>query len=217
MTKNIICKSYTYLRMNGIYSLATLALARLRISPNGLLQRIFGFNAWHINAYSSKPYAQAIVTHLNKRTTKGSVLEIGCGLGDILRRLEFKKKMGFDREQEVLNAAVFVSKIHNVGGGSVEYTCFDLLQNDIDGVFDVVIMVNWIHEIPTDILAAIFKNIFANNLSTYGELIFDVLDNPDYKYNHSALALTSELVANTSLVGQYDYNRNIYSASKLIL
>lgn len=214
MSNGFLEKSYLHVKENGLYSLLQLAFMRLRISPNGLLQRIYGFNTWHINPYSKRPYAKAIVSHLNKRSARQSVLEIGCGLGDILRRLDFKNKKGLDREQAVLNAAAFMTKFHNASNGTVSYKIFDLLDDEINGTFEAIIMVNWIHEIPPQILAEKFNTLFTAHLKPGGELIFDVLDNPDYKYNHSPNELTSGINADLSLIGRYDYNRHVYSARK---
>ena len=56
-----------------------------------LLQRLYGFDRWHVG-HGGERYAADIVSRLNGRpeADRESVVEIGCGLGDILRRLRFR-------------------------------------------------------------------------------------------------------------------------------
>lgn len=53
------------------------------------LQRIFGFAPWHVDPYDYRPYAKWMVEKLSRmledgRCGDGEIVEIGCGLGDII-------------------------------------------------------------------------------------------------------------------------------------
>ena len=77
--------------------------------PRYLLKYFFKFYPFNLIPTQSKQYCIDIISHLNKRETKESVVEIGCGLGDILRNINFKKKYGYDKQMEVLNALNFLN------------------------------------------------------------------------------------------------------------
>jgi SAM-dependent methyltransferase len=75
--------------------------------PLILLRAYFRYSAWHNSIYLQHPYAQKIVYYLNHRMVRDAVLEIGCGTGDILRRLNYAVKTGLDCEKEALDALNF--------------------------------------------------------------------------------------------------------------
>lgn len=179
-----------------------------------LLRLLFKFDRWHISSYAQREYAQKIVAHLNSRTAKNSVIEIGCGLGDILRRLSFSNKVGLDCEREVLRAASLVSKVSNPGGGRLTYHCFTFPNDKLEGRFDAIVMVNWLHHIEPSILEVHIRNVFSHHLEAGGELVFDVVSNPAYRYNHDWKQLTQNMVAQILLYGPFEYGRTIVVAKK---
>lgn len=83
---------------------------RILSIPRYLLKYIFKFYPFNLIPTQSKQYCVDIINHLNKREIKRSVVEIGCGLGDILRNIHFIKKYGYDKQVEVLNALNFMIK-----------------------------------------------------------------------------------------------------------
>ncbi len=64
----------------------------------------FHFDPWHLSPYEWKEYAQACVQYLNDQNCK-TVVDIGCGLGEILRHIKADKKIGLDLQEEVIMAA----------------------------------------------------------------------------------------------------------------
>ena len=76
-----------------------------------LLQRVYGFDRWHVG-HAGEVYAGDIVRSLNDwpADTRRAVVEIGCGLGDILRRLHFTERLGLDRDRGALDAARFLAR-----------------------------------------------------------------------------------------------------------
>ena len=119
--------------------------------PLALLRVFFGYNSWHDSLYFQRNYAQKIVFHLNSRSIRSSALEIGCGTGDILRRCEYVKKIGLDRETEVLSALHFLSYFRN-RGGNIDTRKFNFVTDNLSGKFDTIILCNWIHEIKPSLL-----------------------------------------------------------------
>ena len=45
-------------------------------------------------------------------------------------------------------------------------------------------MLNWIHNIESKVLQKSFSKFINQNLNKNGYLIFDILENKSYKYNH---------------------------------
>ena len=64
----------------------------------------YHFDKWHLSPYEWKEYAQACVQYLNDQNCK-TVVDIGCGLGEILRHIKADKKIGLDLQEEVIMAA----------------------------------------------------------------------------------------------------------------
>jgi SAM-dependent methyltransferase len=188
-------------------------ISKLLTLPLLVLRSYFKYNSWHDSLYSKRGYAKKIVSYLNTRIVKNSVLEIGCGTGDILRRLNYIKKEGLDYEQEVLNALNFLIYIKNIGG-KVYTKKFDFLSDVVIGKFDVIILCNWIHEIEPSLLESKIRTLFENNLNTNGEIIIDILENTDYKYNHSITYLTQNFNCSQIILGEFEWGRKIYSILK---
>ena len=71
-------------------------MKRVHILYNYFLYKIFGFGEWHLIPYEDKEYAQDVVQQLNKYLEGINedvyIVEVGCGLGDIIKRIKFDKK-----------------------------------------------------------------------------------------------------------------------------
>ncbi|HEV2592680.1 MAG TPA: class I SAM-dependent methyltransferase [Gaiellaceae bacterium] len=112
------------------------------------LAKVFGFDRWHTSVIWEREYAQAVVRHLNARTREGrrSAVEIGCGLGDIVRRLRYERRLGLDIDTHVLRAARLLGATQK----ALRFEQFQFPATPLDGMFDVIIMVNWIHHVEPD-------------------------------------------------------------------
>lgn len=56
-----------------------------------LLYKIFNFDEWHVSVIGERPYAMEVVKYINRFLRENTeykrgrkVVEIGCGLGDIV-------------------------------------------------------------------------------------------------------------------------------------
>lgn len=110
---------------------------------NFILKLIYKFDRWHVTPVEFRPYAIDLLKKLNSGNfadqKKGYIVEIGCGLGDILGHLEYNQKIGFDISDNVLRAAAVKYKDIRFKKGSFD----DVKFADIS----VLIMVNFIHEL----------------------------------------------------------------------
>ncbi len=166
-------KKFSTVKRVGICNSLRCRLDRMWL---GLLARYFKFDSWHASApYSCRTYKQTVVDLVNSLTPH-AVVEIGCGLGDLLCRIHATRRYGYDVDQGVIRAARFlhgdkISFIHG-GGAQVE-----------QGSMDVLILVNWIDHLSPTQLADLMKPLLVK--ARY--LVLDAID-PDgpssYRYKH---------------------------------
>jgi hypothetical protein len=114
------------------------------------LRPAFGFDKWHSGAnYANRPYKKLVVDLANSLTSN-VVVELGCGLGDIVSRIRAKRRFGVDPEPSVIRAARF---LHPFG---VEWICGDATALPIIAPgerINCLLAINWIHMISRDDLA----------------------------------------------------------------
>lgn len=182
---------------------------------NFWLRLIFRFDRWHLVTFYERPYAMDIVKYANDRSSRSSALEIGSGLGDILRRLDYTSKIALDREKEVLSALVFITRLQNFGVNRIKVAVFDFFVDKVAGSYDVIIMCNWIHNISPLVLKEKIDSLVQCNLKIGGELVFDVVDNESYQFNHSVESLQKDLPVKIKVLGRYEYGRQVLSFTRL--
>jgi SAM-dependent methyltransferase len=174
----------------------------------GLLQRVYGFDRWHVG-HAGERYAADIVRYLNgwPEEARQAVVEIGCGLGDILRRLRFRTRLGLDRDPKVLSAARLLSSLQ--GAGRPRFEVFEFPETPITGVYDAIIMVNWTHQIDAEHLSQAVCCYLARHLRPGGGLVLDTVADAAYRYNHdvSALAPAGTVIDH---LGEYSRGRHLW-------
>jgi 2-polyprenyl-3-methyl-5-hydroxy-6-metoxy-1,4-benzoquinol methylase len=97
-----------------------------------------GFIGWDQEEEEYQYFSDLIIK--NYSGEKNAVLEIGCGMGNILFLLKdhFKNRVGVD----VASSAIEYAKLRDPFG---QYICGDFLKNNIDGKFDLVIESKVLH------------------------------------------------------------------------
>jgi SAM-dependent methyltransferase len=167
----------------------------IRKLPVRLLYYVFKFQRWHIYG-STKPEYSRIVSNLaNSIGENLSVVEIGCGLGNIISKVKSPRKIGFDLDNNVIRAAKFIQKFkfHRF---KVVFKHGSFTEAILSSP-DVLIAVNWIHNIPTEVLFSKLK--YFTDQGTI--VIIDGVEN--YKFYHSKKLLSlSFLVQEISVVGE---------------
>ncbi len=144
-----------------------------------LLQKRYGFDKWHsATPYEARSYKKSVV-EIASKLGASSVVEIGCGLGEILSRINAQHKFGVDRELAVIEAAIYLN--------SSKCSFYPIeLDNFVDEFphekFELLIMVNWIHEIPWEKLSRVIANIVTKFDVKY--LLIDVVDDTAEGFQH---------------------------------
>jgi SAM-dependent methyltransferase len=175
----------------------------------------FRFSWWHTISLRERPYARDIINYLNGRppAQRTSALEIGCGLGDIIRHIRFEKRVGLDSNNNVLRAARFLSRFNF--GIRIRFMKFDFPDSNFFGRYDAIIMVNWIHTICPDVLKQKIEDYARENLSEGGMIIIDTVQDAEYKYHHDVAALTADLECRILSLGPYRRGREIHVITPL--
>lgn len=176
---------------------------------------IFCFDKWHLSILSDRPYAMDIILYLNAKPEefRTNLLEIGCGLGDILQNVKFTRKQGFDSEKNVISAASLISIIQLKT--DIQYKMFSFPGDEIKDKYDCIVMVNWVHHIHPDILKRKVCQYLNKHLLPNGEIIIDTVQNKSYEYNHSIAYLTENLNCKVIKIGSYENQREIFAIQRV--
>lgn len=112
-----------------------------------LLSKRYGFDIWHASApFECRPY-KAEVVKLADSVSVSSALEIGCGLGDIISRINVVKRVGVDIDP----AVVFTAQ--KLNGRYCKFAVGELsdvqnLKQQCEGAVELLVMINWPHLLP---------------------------------------------------------------------
>lgn len=167
-----------------------------------MLQKYFLFDSWHVNSnFYCRLYKEDIINSVNL-LKPNSVVEIGCGLGDIISRINCKKKTGYDIDLRVLKAATILNP-------NVVYKCGSF--SDIQKTqTDVLIIFNWIHNISPVIL----KDLMLDVIPYFNYIVLDQIhDNQDgYKYSHDFIWMNEifDIYQKLNKIGGENRNLIIY-------
>jgi SAM-dependent methyltransferase len=164
-------------------------------------RQIFGFDRWHAAApYSCRPYKRVVVETANA-LRPSTVVEVGCGLGDIVSRIQARERFGIDAELNVIRAARFLhpGNVHWLHGdaSSIRGALPLMLQ------IDCLIMVNWIHSLSQEQLADVIVPL----LPRLKYLLLDAIDPTgpaSYRFKHDFhfLGSKTERIAETRLADE---------------
>ncbi len=99
-----------------------------------LIWYCFKFDEWHIATANDRLYVRFVVDSVNKMNISGKVVEVGCGLGDVLSKINSRDKEGYDISTNVIRAAKFIHPLLKTYVGSFE--------NIINKSIEILIAVN---------------------------------------------------------------------------
>jgi hypothetical protein len=147
----------------------------------GVLRLLFGFDRWHASApFSCRPYKKLVV-ELANALEPSIVVEVGCGLGDIVSRVKAVDRFGIDSDSRVIRAARF---LHG-GRGFWIHDDGNHIQRVVPQgrTIDCLIMVNWIHNLSPESLSELLSPL----LPRTQYLILDAIDADgpsSYRHKH---------------------------------
>jgi SAM-dependent methyltransferase len=173
-----------------------------------ILRYIFKFDKWHVFTLTEKKYAKDIIAYCNARPVRNSFAEIGCGLGDIVRHVQYQERLGCDMDEKALKAARFLSRL--TGRGKIRFSVFTFPDSPLPGKYDLIVLVNWIHHIEPAVLKSGIAAFFNNGLNKGGVIIIDTVQDPEYRFNHDIRFLTDGIDADVNKLGDYERQREIW-------
>lgn len=120
----------------------------LEVARNRLLRQRYGFESWHVGApYYLRPYKKVVIQTI-EQYEPSIVVEIGCGLGDVISRVDCETRIGLDQSQGVVAAATRLhpnSRFRQAQLDGAGAALAPLVPN-----VDVLVMVNWPHLLPME-------------------------------------------------------------------
>ncbi len=148
------------------------------------LQEEFGFDPWHVKSpYRRRPYKRRVVAMIDDFAPQ-TVVEIGCGLGEIISHTKAPRRFGIDLEAAVIEAA---KSLH---GSAVTFHQGDLRKPEeiaavVGGPIDVLVAVNWPHMLPFEEIEKAIAGLQAQ--TPVRRLVIDTIypDRTGYQHYHT--------------------------------
>ncbi len=152
------------------YKIYKFSIKVIKIIFSRIYLRIFSIGLkvpkWHLNAtYESRAYKNQVIKICNKYATN-YVIEIGCGIGEIISRLNASKKYGLDINNEALIMCKRLDK-------NIKTIQLDIMKNNNKlkkiinsipiGEHILLIMVNWLHQYSEKEVSNMLNSILCIN------------------------------------------------------
>jgi hypothetical protein len=113
------------------------------------LRERFGFDPWHASApYWCRRYKRDAVATANALSPR-VVVEVGCGLADIVSRISAPVRYGMDIDESVLAAAREIAPAVHFQWGSLDR--IGLLP---EPHIDLLVALNWLHNVDEDTIVS---------------------------------------------------------------
>lgn len=147
-----------------------------------MLKYHFNYRSWHISPINEREYAIWIVDEINSKQNINTVVEIGCGIGEIIGNIKSCYKVGFDIQKEAINAAKIIHPFSNflVGG------FYSVVNMNID----FLIIVNFTHGIEPTVLKRSLEILLKKN--NVRNIVMDVTNGYGYRYHHQLREILGE-------------------------
>lgn len=174
---------YAQIKSAGFFGV--LKCLKMKLHYRFLAHR-YGFDLWHAKSpFECRGYKREVVI-LAEGLKPKTVVEVGCGLGEIVSRIRDCRRIGFDIDSRVVAAARELN-----GDCDIQFECAALDSKDIicntlgDVGADLLIMVNWPHSLPwSEVVSSMMRLTSALSLK---HLIIDTIaaGTPGYPHYHS--------------------------------
>lgn len=83
------------------------------------LRKKYQFTEWHLSPYELREYAQIVARYVTNQKAD-VVVDIGCGLGEVIRHIKAKKRIGLDVNENLIEAAKLLGKDITYSVGSFD-------------------------------------------------------------------------------------------------
>ena len=154
-----------------------------------VLQKIFKFDKWHISSIKERDYAMYLVKYINDNlydlVYSKKIIEVGCGLGDIISSVKIKntEKIGYDLSAKVIRIAKIIHPNCKFNVGS-----FNEINNE---KIAVLIAVNFLLCFDEHTIEVWFNYVIQNN--DIDMIVVDKVQTPPYEYSHDYEVLFNKM------------------------
>ena len=170
-----------------------------------VLRRKYGFFKWSVSPFELRPYIQDVAKYIN-RTESDSVLDIGCGLGELLRHVKATDKTGYDIDDKSIAVAKRLDRKHSITfntGSFEEARGYNV---------DVMVSLNFMHERPAEYWKPIYKKMTdQNQIKT---IILDSVPDNDMQNHIEWRKVLPDIYKPVETMGPYKSGRYIHIFSR---
>ena len=138
----------------------------------------YGLHPWLKSPYELRLYAQMAAESVNELAGIDCVVEVGCGLGEIIRHINVPKKYGYDIDSHVIEVAKAITPRES----NIEYFVGELRDVDVSNA-DVLLTIGWMHAVSYDDLKTAYHECIEKNKFRY--VVVDVKIMEDRKRDFS--------------------------------
>lgn len=164
---------------------------KFRMLTYSILQRLIGFHRWHVLPMEQRPYCLEIIKSCNKilemdtDVLDGKVIEVGCGLGDILAniiKVKKENKLGYDIDTKVIKAARIVHP-------GIRFIVGEFAPNIRDEKISIFITVNFLYSLDCGKVEREYRKLIENNDIKYivTEEMHPSTNNYPYSHNFNTI------------------------------
>ncbi|WP_214412874.1 class I SAM-dependent methyltransferase [Sphaerisporangium fuscum] len=151
-------------RRHGVDSVAMALAGRALQFPLALA---FGGDKWHLRGFHTTNYKKVAVRLADAVPGRLEVVaEVGCGLGDVLKRIPARRRIGFDIDRGAIRWARFLQRLSprrcEFGVGSFDA----LIRSDAERI-DLLVMLGWFHYMPDEWIGDQMRALLASKRVRY--------------------------------------------------
>lgn len=179
-----------------------LVLGCLKVFYYRSLQKRFGFDPWHTSPYELREYVQAVAAYINRHRPE-CVVDIGCGLGDLLAHIQAPKRIGVDPGKGEMEAAR-----HLYGRQGIRFVRGSFDEFGEGMAIDYLITLNFMHGSPESIWKPAYTRICEKNQISH--IIVDSYQTTEDTYRLDFDRILPENYEKGECLGVFLGDRHIY-------
>jgi hypothetical protein len=164
---------------------------------------IFKFDHWHISSIESREYCLKTLEYINSNVYPDDcIVEVGCGLGETISKVNASNLRGYDTSSQVIQAAKLYHCRKKV---SFEIGSFDSFKN-----YNItyLIALNFLHDFDSQTASNWLNQCTQNNKIQF--FIVDEIKDRAYQNNHNFIKILPKNFLLVDTIGEeYRYNRSI--------
>ena len=143
---------------------------------------IFKFDHWHISSIESREYCLKTLEYINSNVYPDDcIVEVGCGLGETISKVNASNLRGYDTSSQVIQAAKLYHCRKKV---SFEIGSFDSFKN-----YNItyLIALNFLHDFDSQTASNWLNQCTQNNKIQF--FIVDEIKDRAYQNNHNFIKI----------------------------